>query len=222
MPTDPPPPISAVAFDMDGLIFDTEALFFRVAGELLAARGKAFTSEMMTAMIGRPAAVTGPTLVAMAGLDEPPEAIMAEARRRFDALVDTAIHPMPGLFSLLGRLEEQGIPRAVATSTRRAYALRLLGNHGLIEHFAFVLGGDEVTRGKPDPEIYETAASRLGVDPSTLLVLEDSPAGVASARAAGAYVVAIPHDHSPAPGLAAAHLLADRLDDPRVLALLDG
>jgi HAD superfamily hydrolase (TIGR01509 family) len=217
----PAPAIRAVAFDMDGLIFDTEALFHRVAVELLAARGKPFTPEMMAAMIGRPAAVAGPALVELAGLDEPPEVLMREARERFDALADTAIHPMPGLFALLGRLEELGIPRAVATSTRRAYALRLLGNHGLIEHFAFVLGGDEVTRGKPDPEIYETAASRLGVDSSTLLVLEDSPAGVASARAAGAYVVAIPHDHSPAPGLAAAHFLADRLDDPRLLALLD-
>ena len=59
-PPAPAPTVRAVAFDMDGLIFDTEALFFRVAGELLAARGKAFTVEMMAAMIGRPAAVTGP------------------------------------------------------------------------------------------------------------------------------------------------------------------
>ncbi|WP_152050030.1 HAD family hydrolase [Tautonia marina] len=217
--TTPAAPLRAVAFDMDGLIFDTEALFFRVAAEMLADRGKTFTHEMMAAMIGRPESEAGPALIAMAGLTESPEALLAEARQRFDALVDTAVHPMPGLFTLLGRLQELGIPRAVATSTRRAYALRLLGNHRLIEHFAFVLGGDEVSRGKPNPEIYQTAAARLGVAPSSMLVLEDSPAGVSAARAAGAFVVAIPHDHSPASGLAHAHEHADRLDDPRILAL---
>ncbi|RUL87601.1 HAD family hydrolase [Tautonia sociabilis] len=221
--TEPPAPrIRAVAFDMDGLIFDTEALFHRVAVDLLAARGKQFTPEMMAAMIGRPAAVAGPALVRLAGLEESPEALLAEARERFDALIDTAVHPMPGLFTILGLLERRGIPRAVATSTRRQQALRLLGHHGLLAHFAFVLGGDEVSRGKPDPEIYRTAAGRLGVEPGAMLVLEDSPAGVSAARAAGAFVVAIPHDHSPAGGLREAHRLADRLDDPGLLALLGG
>lgn len=219
IPDDPPPPILAVAFDMDGLIFDTEVLFHRVAVELLEARGKAFTPEMMSAMIGRPAAVAGPALVRLAGLEEAPEQLMAEARSRFEALVDSAVHPMPGLFALLSALERRGIPRAVATSTRRGEALRLLGQHHLIEHFAFVIGGDEVSRGKPDPEIYRTAAIRLGVEPRSLLVLEDSPAGVASARASGAFVVGIPHDHSPAVGLSAAHRLATRLDDPWLLGL---
>lgn len=218
--SNPPVPIRAVAFDMDGLIFDTEALFFRVASEMLADRGKTFTREMMAAMIGRPAAIAGPALVEMAGLEDSPSALLAEARERFDALIETAVHPMPGLFALLDRLQTLGIPRAVATSTRRGEAVKLLSQHHLIDHFAFVLGGDEVTRGKPDPEIYRTAAERLGVDPGSMLVLEDSPAGVASARAAGAFVVAIPHDHSPPDGLGAAHLLADRLDDPRVLELL--
>jgi HAD superfamily hydrolase (TIGR01509 family) len=191
-----------------------------VAVDLLAARGKTFTPEMMAAMIGRPESEAGPALIAMAGLTEPPDLLLAEARERFDALVDTAIHPMPGLFTLLDHLQHLGIPRAVATSTRRVHALRLLGRHHLIEHFSFVLGGDEVSRGKPDPEIYRTAAARLGVDPPSMLVLEDSPAGVSAARGAGAFVVAIPHDHSPAPGLSHAHLIADRLDDPRLLALL--
>ena len=218
----PPPVVQAVAFDMDGLIFDTEALFVRVAGEMLGARGKRFTPEMMAAMIGRPAAVSGPALVRLAGLSETPEAILGEARERFEALVDTATHPMPGLYALLALLERCGIPRCVATSTRRADAVRLLGNHGLLEHFAFVFGGDEVVRGKPDPEIYQTAARRFEVDPPALLVLEDSPAGVAAARDAGAYVVGVPHDHSPADGLGAAHRLVDRLDDPRLLALLVG
>lgn len=211
----------AVAFDMDGTILDTEDLFFRVGTEMLAERGKVFTEEMMHAMIGRPAIVAGPALARLAGLDEDPAGLIAEARRRFDALVDAAVHPMPGLFALLALLERRGTPKAVATSTRRAPALRLLSTHGLLDRFAFVIGGDEVERGKPDPEIYRTAASRLGVTPAAMLVLEDSPAGVSAAKSAGAFVVAVPHRFSPADGLAHADAIAARLDDPAILGLFD-
>jgi HAD superfamily hydrolase (TIGR01509 family) len=211
---------AAVAFDLDGLMFDTEALFFRVAGAMLAERGKRFTPEMMAAMIGRQAAVAYPALRALAGLDETPEQLLAEAKARFFAEIDTAVHPTPGLFALLARLEHARRPRAVCTSSRRAYAERLLGRHGLLPHFAFLLTAEDVARSKPDPEIYATAAARFGVPPARMLVLEDSPAGVTAARAAGAFVVAVPHEHSPADNLPTADLVADRLDDPRLLALL--
>jgi len=213
--------IAAVAFDLDGLMFDTESLFFRVAGEMLAARGKVFTTEIMAAMIGRQAVIAYPALKAMAGLDESPEELLAEAREKFFALIDSAVHPTPGLFALLAHLEHQGIPRAVCTSSRRAYAERLLGNHGLGHHFAFLLCAEDVTNSKPDPEIYRTAASRFGIDPSAMLVLEDSPAGLSAAKAAGAFAVAIPHEHCPASSQGEADLIAPSLDDPAVLRLLD-
>lgn len=209
-----------VAFDLDGLIFDTEALFFRVATEMLAARGKVFTQAIMAAMIGRQAPVAGLALKQMAGLDESPEELIAEARARFVDLMDTAVHPMPGLIALLAHLQRRGLPRCVATSSRREYAERLLGGHGLRPHFAFVLAAEDVVRPKPDPEIYLKAAAGLGVAPPALIVLEDSPAGVAAARGAGAFVVAIPHEHSPAEALGEADLKVARLDDPALLALL--
>ncbi len=212
--------IRAVAFDLDGLMFDTEALFFRVAGAMLSDRGKTFTPAIMAAMIGRQAAVAYPAMKAMAGLDESAEELLTEARLRFFALIDTAVHPTPGLFALLAHLERLGLPRAVCTSSRRAYADRLLGNHGLAHHFAFLLCAEDVTRSKPDPEIYRTAAVRFGVSPAEMLVLEDSPAGLAAAKAAGAFAVAIPHEHSPADALGGADLIASRLDDPAVLARL--
>lgn len=208
----------AVAFDLDGLMFDTEALFFRVASEMLAARGKEFTHEIMTQMIGRQWDVAGAAFKRMAGLDEPLDALRAEARARFGALMDTAVHPTPGLFALLAHLEHAGIPRAVATSSRREYVDRLLGQHGLGRHFAFLVTAEDVARSKPDPEIYLTVAERFGIPPGDLLVLEDSVAGVTAARAAGAFVVAVPHDLSPAENLNAAHLIVPRLDDPSLLA----
>jgi HAD superfamily hydrolase (TIGR01509 family) len=215
-----PHPIRAIVFDLDGLIFDTEALFYRVAAAMLAARGKAFTPEIMGAMIGRRAAETGLAFKTLAGLDEPVEDLIAEARVRFLAEVDSAVHPTPGLFALLEHLERRDLPRAVATSSRRAYTERLLTRHGLRDHFAFVLAAEDVTRGKPDPEIYLKAVERLRVPAGSVLVLEDSPAGLAAARAAGAFAVGVPHEHSPAEGLRDAHLIVPRLDAPPLLALL--
>ena len=213
--------IRAVVFDLDGLMFDTEALFHRVASEMLEARGKTLTPEIAQAMIGRRAAEAGEAFRRLAGLDEPADVLMAEARARFNAELEAAVHPMPGLFALLDQLKHRQISRAVATSSRREYAERLLGGHGLLDQFAFVLAAEDVTRGKPDPEIYRTAAARLGVPAASVLVLEDSPAGIAAAKGAGTFAVGIPHEHSPADGLGAADRIVTQLDDPNLLALLD-
>ncbi len=213
--------IRAVVFDLDGLMFDTEALFFRVGSETLAARGKLFTDEIMQAMIGRRSAEVAHLFRDLAGLDEPPEVILGEIRERFYAAMDTAVAPAPGLATLLDHLARQSLPRAVATSSRQSYAQRLLSRHGLVHQFDFVLASEDVTRGKPDPEIYLLAARRFGVQAGAMIVLEDSPAGLAAAKSAGAIAVAVPHQHSPAEALQAADLIVPRLDDQALLALLD-
>jgi HAD superfamily hydrolase (TIGR01509 family) len=209
-----------VIFDLDGLMFDTEALFFKVSSDMLAARGKEFGPEIMRAMIGRRSVDAGHVLKTMTGLDEPVDVLLAEVRQRFSAEVDTAVHPAPGLFALLDRLRQISLPLAVATSSRRAYAERLLTQHGLFDRFSFVLGAEDVSRGKPDPEIYTRAIERLGVAAACAMVLEDSPAGVAAGLQAGALVVGVPHDHSPAEALQAANLIVLRLDDPALFRLL--
>ena len=214
------PRFRAVAFDLDGLIFDTEALFARVIREMLAARGRPPMPEILQAIIGRRAAEAADTFRRVSGIDESTETLMAEARARFDAEVDAAVHPTPGLFALLERLASFGIPRAVATSSRRTYAAGLLSRHGLLDRFAFVLSAEDVSVGKPDPEIYLKAAARFGVPPVALVVLEDSPPGVSAGKAAGAFTVGVPHEHSPGAGLAHADLVVSRLDAPAFLDLL--
>lgn len=213
--------VRAVVFDLDGLMFDTEALFYRVGCEALAARGRTFTDQIMQAMLGRRAAEVGHVLKDLAGLDEPVEVIMGEIRERFYALMDSAVAPAPGLVALLDYLATLSLPRAVATSSRHSYAERLLTRHALADRFDFVLASEDVVRGKPDPEIYRLAAGRFRVQPSAMLVLEDSPAGLASAKAAGAIAVAVPHQHSPATALSAADLIVPQLDHPDLLRLLN-
>ena len=213
--------IRAVVFDLDGLMFDTEAVFFRSASEMLAARGKVFTLDIMRAMIGRQPAISSLAFKTMSGLEGEPADLMAEAKARFDARLDTDVSTMPGLTLLLDRLDAMKLPHAVATSSKRAYAERLLGGHGLIGRFAFILAAEDVVRHKPDPEIYRTAAARLSFEPSSLMVLEDTPTGLTAARAAGAFAVGVPHDYSPASDLGMADLIVPRLDDAKVLERLE-
>jgi beta-phosphoglucomutase-like phosphatase (HAD superfamily) len=213
--------IRAVVFDLDGLMFDTEALFFRVASEALADRGKVFTPEIMRQFIGRRADEVVQGWKTLAGVEGPVEDFLEEVRSRFYALVDTVVHPMPGLFVLLDLLQELALPAAVATSSRHSYADRLLVRHGLQSRFEFVLASEDVTLGKPDPEIYQLVARRFGVQAGSMLVLEDSPAGLAAAKGAGAVAVGIPHEHSPEEALAAADLVVARLDDPSLLRLIE-
>jgi HAD superfamily hydrolase (TIGR01509 family) len=217
-----PAPIRAVAFDLDGLMFDTEALFIRVLSGFLEERGRSMTPEILAAMLGKRAAEAYPAFRRLTGFEEAPEELLAELRRRFNAEVDAAVHPTPGLIALLAHLEKRGIPRAVATSSRLEYAEGLIVRHGLREHFAFLLTAEDVTHGKPDPEIYRTAASRFGIEPRNLLVLEDSPPGLAAAKGAGAFAVGVPHEHSPVSGLSDADLIVPRLDDPALFARIDG
>ncbi len=211
--------LSAVVFDLDGLMFDTEALFHRVATELLAERGRSFTPEIMNAMIGRRPHEAGLALKTLSGIEESVEEWLDLVRSRFALLVDHAVGPTPGLLRLLDWLEGRA-PLAVATSANRAYAWGLLERHALAGRFEFVLAAEDVTRGKPDPEVYATAALRLGVPAGAILVLEDSPAGVESARRAGAFVAAVPHAQSPAHALQHAHLVVPTLDAPELLDLL--
>ena len=142
---------------------------------------------------------------------------MSEAKGRFEALIDTAVRPMPGLLTLLDHLRSLGLPLAVGTSSGRAYAQRLLRGHGLIDRFAFVLCREDVTLPNPHPEIYRTAATKFGLDPAEVLVLEDTPTGLLAAKAAGAFAVGVPHDYSPETDLGGADLIVRSLDAPALL-----
>ena len=147
---------------------------------------------------------------------------MAEAKRRFDLLLDQDVRPMPGLVALLDGLRDRGLPLAVATSSGRAYAERLLNGHGLRDRFRHVLCREDVTRHKPDPEVYQLATERLGATPRSTLVLEDTPTGLTAAKGSGAFAVGVPHVYSPIEDLATiADLIVPRLDDPALARRID-
>ena len=134
---------------------------------------------------------------------------------------------MPGAAEVVESLRADGRLLALATSSLAGFAARALDGLGLAGAFDAAVTGDEVGAGKPDPEIYALAASRLGVEPAACVAIEDTPAGVAAATAAGMTCIAVPHPLANRSGLAGAHVVADdlhtaaaeirRLDAARVL-----
>jgi HAD superfamily hydrolase (TIGR01509 family) len=210
----------AVVFDMDGLMFDTEHLFFRVADEFMTGHGRRFTESMMAAMIGRRAEEAGKVFHTMGGLtDRPVVEIMSDVKSLFYQRMLTDSNKMPGLVELLEMLASLNIPKSVATSSSRSHAESLIGHHGILEHFQFLVTSEDVNRGKPDPEIYLKSARQLKIDPSRILVLEDSVAGLHAAKSAGAFAVGVPHKFSPIHGMDHADMIIQSLQDPALFRL---
>lgn len=181
----------AVIFDMDGLMLDSErainACFARAAREL----GHDLPDALWLRMIGGGDGLCRRLLtehVGAAGADE----LLAHAEVLYDAVADAGIDHRPGIVELLQWLVARGIPRAVATSTRRPLAMRKLEAAGLLPYFDAVCTSSDVPRPKPAPDVYLLAARTLAVDPVRCLVLEDSPTGVRAALAAGMTPVQVP------------------------------
>jgi len=213
-------PLRAVAFDMDGLMFNSEDVYTEVGVEILRRRGREFTPALKDAMMGLPPRASFETMIRWHDLAERWEDLAVESEEVFLAILDDRLAMMPGLAELLGALEEAGVPRAVATSSGPRLTRAILSRFDLEDRFAFVLTSQDITHGKPDPEIFLLAARRFGVAPAELLVLEDSSAGCTAAARAGAFVVAVPNEHTVAHDFSMAALVADSLFDGRIYQAL--
>jgi HAD superfamily hydrolase (TIGR01509 family) len=213
------PRFQAVIFDNDGLLLDTEAAWTRAEEELFARRGRAFTAEHKRALIGTSGTTSAARLEAM--LDRPGEgeALSAELHELVMAEVVAGVPPREGALELVDALRAVGVPLAVASNSRREFVEHVLAGAGLLNgRFDAVVTADDVAEPKPAPDLYLAACAALGAAPGRSAALEDSPVGVASALAAGLYVVAVPY--FPDTRIDGASLTARSLSDPKVRAAL--
>jgi HAD superfamily hydrolase (TIGR01509 family) len=188
----------AVIFDMDGLMLDTEPLAARAWTIAAQQVGVAFDRAVTTRLVGRNFRDCRALLLAQHGDDYPVDVLMQAWHLAYDAIVEReGIARKPGLTELLAWLDEEQIPKAVATSTRRSRAQAKLAKTELAEHFAVLVGGDEIARGKPAPDIFALAAARLDVAADACIVLEDSEPGVRGALAAGMTPIVVPDRNVP-------------------------
>ncbi len=206
-------PIRGVIFDMDGVLLDTERFYTEVTQEIVGRFGRVFDWSIKAEMVGRPAIESARHLVQVLALPITPEQYLSEREARLQELLATA-EPMPGAVELVRALHRRGIPSAVATSsTRDFFALKTRRHAAWFDLFDAIIVGDDgrVGRGKPAPDIFLVAAAELGIAPQDCLVVEDSPAGIAAARAAGKQSLAVPDPGMDTARLAAADLLVTSL-----------
>ena len=184
--------VFAVIFDMDGVIFDSERAVLSVWRELAEELGLDRIEEVFLRCVGTNKARTKEIFrAAWPALDF--ARFDGEARRRFHTRWNGGRLPQkPGARELLRALREKNVPLALASSTETAVVRQELQEAGLLESFDAVIGGDRVTRSKPDPEIFLRAAASLGAEPARCFVIEDSFNGVRAAAAAGMRPLMVP------------------------------
>jgi HAD superfamily hydrolase (TIGR01509 family) len=206
---------AAVIFDHDGTLLETETAWWQAERVLAERYGREFTREHKRALLG-----TSPQRVGLllAGILDQPDERAGELSDELYGLaleeVGRGVAPMPGALELLDALVAAGTPVGLASNARRDFLDAALAGAGIEQGaFGIVLAGDEVDRPKPAPDLFLLSARALGADPRECLALEDSPTGVAAARAAGMTVVGVPSVE----GLELeADLVCASLADPRV------
>src|ERR1035437_4524403 len=184
--------IKAIVFDMDGLLLDTETI--ALSTFVAACREHNFEPDISVyyRCIGTTSVRTKEILMDGYGQGFHYESVRDLWGKKFQIETLKPIPTKMGAANLLEHLHKKGFKKAVATSTKNMTAQKELAEAGILQYFDFVVGGDEITNGKPHPEIYLTACRRLGEEPANCLALEDSDNGVRSATSAGLMVIQVP------------------------------
>lgn len=185
--------IDLVIFDMDGLMFDTETVSrdaWILAGKKL---NIAMDDKIFMQILGTNSTFIKNLFKDTFGEDSAYEELMEQRNILAEELIDTnGLKIKNGLKTLIKYLQDNNIKRAVATSTSRDRALKLLNLAGVANDFDYIICGDEVTHSKPDPQIFLKVAEKLNISPENCLVLEDSRFGVYAAKNAGMLPIMVP------------------------------
>ena len=190
----------AVLWDLDGTLIDSEEFHWIAWRDTLANCGTSITREQFLSSFGqRNDAVISQLVGAAATPDRIGEIANAKERLYRDLIRKNGIPPLPGVVSWLRRLHEQGWFQAIASSAPRLNIDAVLDALGSAQYFEGIVSAEEVQRGKPDPEVYLTAASRVNTPPARCIVVEDAAAGIEGARRAGMRSIGISRHGQPLP-----------------------
>ena len=204
---------AAVVFDMDGVIADSEPVYYDAINVVLAPIGKRMTPELQRAVMGHGVAETWDVLQRELGLDGPLDALVQAYDRELCRQLALVDETLPGVRELIAALRERRLPVALASSSWPGWIDALLVGTRLAGAFDALISAKEVAHGKPAPDIYLLAAERLGVAPERCVAIEDTPTGIAAAKAAGMLAVQVRAASTAFPPLPAADLVLPTLRD---------
>ena len=210
----------AVLWDLDGVLVDSAPFHFQAWHELMASLGRELSEADFRRTFGqRNDAILRDLLGELAPGEV--EQLAARKEELFRQAARGNIAALPGSLALLRLLRERGLKLALVSSTPHANIDMVLRSLGVEEAFDVIVGEEDVTRGKPNPEGFLLAAKRLGVMPAECVVIEDAPAGVEAAKRGGMRCVGVCRDR-PREALAKADLVVESLDDPAVREFFGG
>jgi HAD superfamily hydrolase (TIGR01509 family) len=212
--------ITAVVFDLDGVLLDSEQLWDEVREDLARERGGRWHGRAQADMMGMSSPEWSRYMHDVIGLTESPDAINAEVVRRLLARYRESLPLVVGAVEVVERLSARW-PLGLASSSNREVIDAVLDAAGIAERFTATVSSEEVAHGKPAPDVYLEAARRLGANPTQCVAIEDSRNGIRSAHGAGMRVIAIPNAHFPPSEdtLASADAIVASLDELTVESL---
>ena len=188
--------IEAVVFDLDGVLIQTEELWHEVRAQLARDRGGSYDAQAQRDMMGMSSPEWSRYMHERVGIPEPPDEIAAEVIRRMEQRYRERLPLIDGAVEAVERLAARW-PLGLASSSNRPLIDLVLQLSGLDRFFRATVSSEEVARGKPAPDVYLEACRRLGVEPARAAAVEDSHAGIGSAKAAGMPVIVIPNPSFP-------------------------
>jgi HAD superfamily hydrolase (TIGR01509 family) len=191
-------PLEAVVFDLDGVLIEGEEVWDAVRQGLVRARGGHWVPGATATMMGMSSPEWSRYMAEELGVPMAPAAIIAETVAGVAARYEEALPLVPGAVGVVRELAQHW-PLGLASSANRPIIELVLDRAGLTGCFRATVSSEEVARGKPAPDVYLSAAAKLGADPATCVAIEDSANGLRSAAAARMTVVAVPNPHYPPP-----------------------
>ena len=188
--------IKGVVFDVDGVLIDTEPYHFSAWRQVLEEYGIRLTPEGYKELSGNPAEYIDRILIDRYNL-RVPYGTLARRKRKvvYDLLRKQPLKPKPGVPDVLLNLKNAGLLIGVASATSREQLIMKLKKISILDYLDVIVSEDEVSRSKPNPDIYLRAFTLLGIRPQEAVVVEDTPTGARAGKASGAFVIAIPNQY---------------------------